>query len=175
MSINFDFTKQINGSVVAFHGTANDPGEALTTIAALMADVATAVANKTAAKNSTAAATANPSTDAKTPTASDSSANSSNVTPVETATDTKPADDTNVVTLEYDKHVKPLVLAIAKKSKAFAEALLQRHGAVDPKTNMPSAKVLEPKQYPAFVKDAQAVVDGTLDPTASADGDGAIA
>jgi hypothetical protein len=173
MSITYDFTKQINGNTVAFHGTANDAGEALTSIAVLMADVVAAVATKTttaaAAKNSAAAKTESAalSTDARTPTASDNSANSSKDT---LAADTN-SQTVDTVALDYDKDVKPLVLEISKTSRDNATALLQRHGAIDPASGKPSAKALKPSQYPKFVADAQAVIAGTLDPLASSDGE----
>lgn len=179
MSLNFTFTLTVGGVAITFDCDAANATEALATISTLTGTTA-ATGKATTAKNTTAdkQAAAAPTPDAKTPTASDSSASSSPATN-DNAGINDAAKNANAVTdapaLDYDKNVKPLVLAIAKKSQEFAKALLQRHGAIDPKTGLPSAKVLTPAQYPAFVADAQAVIDGTLDPTASADADGAMA
>lgn len=170
MSLQFQFTHHIAGAGVLFTGGAKDAQEALATIRAVVGEAATPVGGSTketaSVKNdkSTKADTVKSSPAERTQTASDNSANSSK----DTAADDGKTQDAK--TPNYDEHVKPLVLQISKKSREHALALLQRHGAIDANGN-PSAKVLKPAQYAAFIKDAEAVIAGTLDPTQSKDGE----
>lgn len=63
-------------------------------------------------------------------------------------------------TLDYTKDIKPLVLEIAKISRAKAEGLLQRFGVT-------SAKDLKADQFADFKAKAKQVIAGDYDPTAS--------
>lgn len=185
MSFNLEIRTEIHSATVILTGVVAGPAEARTVIADLLGmdrpqattasvDKATTTGKSTKAAQTPKAEPAASSPVEQTQTASNSSADSSTDT---AQAGTAPADDAgkatgeSTVAYEYDKHVKPLVLAISKKSREWAMALLQRHGAIDKDTGNPSAKALTPDQYPQFVSDAQAVLDGKLDPTASDTGD----
>ena len=114
-----------------------------------------ATEKKSDAAKDTAAA---PTPDKQTLTASDSSASSSNGSTSGASTEAK--KDEAAPVLDYEKDIKPLVLAIAKISREKAEALLQRFGVA-------SAKALKPDQFADFKATADQVIAGTYDPVAS--------
>ncbi|OZI23731.1 hypothetical protein CAL26_09885 [Bordetella genomosp. 9] len=190
MSLTFQFEHRINGAPVMFHGTAESAADALATINAVVAGTvklhgtaetpagaatgAGETVKQSTAKNNKAGMSRptnetdpeSRSTAEQTQTASGSSGNSSTASSDQNASDSKGNDDAGQdgAALDYDKDVKPVVLQVAKKSRDLCVALLQRHG-------VSKGTELTARQYPQFIKDAQAVIAGELDPTASADGD----
>lgn len=115
---------------------------------------ASATAKETSAKDST---------EKQTPDASSSSATSSTESKKDSDGGAKDKQDDAPAALDYEKDIKPLVLAIAKISREKAEGLLQRFGVT-------SAKNLKADQFAEFKEKADRVISGDYDPTASDEG-----
>lgn len=167
MSFGIIVNRAIKDAQVTFNATLNTAEEALSIATLLATGDAPAPATKqekaTTEKNAkTADATAKDFTEKPTPPASGNSGSSSTDSPKddEGAKD-KQADVAPA--LDYEKDIKPLVLAIAKISREKAEALLQRFGVT-------SAKNLKADQFAEFKEKAELVIDGKYDPVASDEG-----
>lgn len=161
MSFGITVERTLSDARVVFTATLNTAEEALNA-ASLFATGASATDKTqpaaTEKKAQTADTSAKASQDKPTQTASDSSANSS--TASTKASDGAAAKDDALAALDYTKDIKPLVLEIAKISRAKAEGLLQRFGAA-------SAKDLKADQFADFKVKAEQVIAGDYDPTAS--------
>ncbi len=157
MSFGITVERAIKDARVTFTATLDTAKDALATAALLAAGdapAATAKSDSASAekKAQTADTSAKASQEKPTQTASDSSANSS----TESTKASAPVD----TPLDYTKDIKPLVLEIAKISRAKAEGLLQRFGVT-------SARDLKADQFADFKAKAEQVVTGDYDPTAS--------
>lgn len=161
MSFGITVSRAIEGAQVTFTATLSTAAEALATATQLATGNAPAATPKepaaTEKKAQPVGSTANASQDKPTPTASASSASSSTESTSENATAGAKADTPQA--LDYEKDIKPLVLAIAKISREKAEALLQRFGVA-------SAKALKVDQFAEFKEKADQVIAGTYDPVA---------
>jgi len=167
MSFGITVTRAIKDAQVVFTAMLNTADEALSTAALLATGAAQVAPTKQATSASTteknvakAETTAKASTEKQTPDASDSSASSS--TGSKQASDAGAKGKTEDAALDYEKDIKPLVLGIAKISRAKIEALLQRFGVA-------TAKALTADQYAEFKELADKVLAGEYDPTASND------
>lgn len=162
MSFGISVQRTIGDAHVVFTATLTTADEALSVATRLATDRATATTPKeqpaaTGKKTQTAEASAKASQEQPTPDASSSS--DSSLTASENAN--KPGDKAEAPpALDYEKDIKPLVLAIAKISREKAEGLLQRFGVA-------SAKNLKADQFADFKELADKVIAGEYDPTAS--------
>lgn len=164
MSFGIIVNRAIKDAQVTFNATLNTAEEALaiaTLLATRDAPAPTAKPAGSVEKNVKEDA-AKPSTEKQTPAASNSSGSSS----IDSKNDGDAAagskqDET--LALDYEKDIKPLVLAIAKTSREKAEGLLQRFGVT-------SAKNLKADKFADFKEKAEQVIAGEYDPTASNEG-----
>ena len=167
MSFGIIVSRAIKDAQVTFNATLNTAEEALSTATLLAtgdAPAPTAEPAGSAEKNATKADTsAKGSTEKPTPDASSSSATSSSESKKDSDVGAKDKPDVAAPALDYEKDIKPLVLAIAKISREKAEALLQRFGVT-------SAKNLKADQFADFKEKAELVIDGKYDPVASDEG-----
>lgn len=166
MSFGIIVSRAIKDAQVTFNATLNTAEEALSTATLLATGDAPAPTAKPAGsteKNVKTADTAKGSTEKPTPDASSSSATSSTESKKDSDAGAKDKPDVAAPALDYEKDIKPLVLAIAKISREKAEALLQRFGVT-------SAKNLKADQFADFKEKAERVIDGKYDPVASDEG-----
>lgn len=165
MSFGITVTRAIKDAQVVFTAVSDSANDALS-IAALLATGDAPAATKAQTSGATeknvtkADTTAKASTEKQTPDASSNSANSS--TGSKQANDADAKGKAEDAALDYEKDIKPLVLGIAKISRAKIEALLQRFGVA-------TAKALTADQYAEFKELADKVLSGEYDPTASND------
>ncbi len=167
MSFGITVQREISNASVTFTATLDSAQEALDTAALLATGKPAATAAEptktqpaaSGKKDQTPADTAKSSPEKQTLTASGNS--DSSLTASENGSKAAGADKAEEASaLDYEKHIKPLVLAIAKISREKAEALLQRFGVA-------SAKALKPEQFADFKAKADQVIAGTYDPVAS--------
>lgn len=165
MSFGITVQREISNASVVFTATLDSAQEALDTAALLATGKPTAGAAEptktqpaaSGKKDQTPADTTKSSPEKQTLTASGNS--DSSLTASENAN--KPGDKAEAPpALDYEKDIKPLVLAIAKISREKAEGLLQRFGVA-------SAKNLKADQFADFKAKAEQVIAGTYDPVAS--------
>lgn len=157
MSFGITVERAIKDARVTFTASLDTAKDALATATLLAtgdAPAGTAKPDSAPAEKKAQAAdtSAKASQDKPTQIASDSSENSS----TESTKASAPVD----APLDYTKDIKPLVLEIAKISRAKAEGLLQRFGVT-------SAKDLKVDQFADFKAKAEQVIAGDYDPTAS--------
>ncbi|OAE72587.1 hypothetical protein A7J71_11245 [Achromobacter insolitus] len=161
MSFGITVERAIQDAQVVFTASLETAAEALATATLFATGNAPAATAKiqpaaTEKKAQTADASAKASQDKPIRTASDNSGSSSSESTNAAATDSK----ADAPALDYTKDIKPLVLDIAKISRAKAEGLLQRFGVA-------SAKDLKADQFAEFKAKAEQVIAGTYDPVAS--------
>lgn len=161
MSFGITVQRAIQDAQVVFTASLETAAEALATatlFATGNAPVATAKVQPEATekKPQTPAAPAKSSPAEQIRTASDNSGSSS----AESTNDNASGGKAEAAALDYTKDIKPLVLEIAKISRAKAEGLLQRFGVT-------SAKDLKAYQFGDFKAKAEQVIAGTYDPVAS--------
>ncbi len=159
MSFGITVQRAIKDARVTFTATLDTAKDALATATLFATGDAPAPSVKTQPastekKAQTADASAKSSPAEQTQTASGSSGSSS----TESSSAGAPVD----ASLDYTKDIKPLVLDIAKISRAKAEGLLQRFGVT-------SAKDLKADQFAEFKAKAEQVISGDYDPTASSE------
>ncbi len=163
MSFGITVERAIKDARVTFTAQLDTAKDALATATLLATGDAPAATTKsdsaaTEKKSQTADASAKSSPAEPTQTASSSSASSSTESTKASAASVGTAEQAPA--LDYTKDIKPLVLEIAKISRAKAEGLLQRFGVT-------SAKDLKADQFAEFKAKADQVIAGDYDPTAS--------
>ncbi|WP_088158106.1 hypothetical protein [Achromobacter xylosoxidans] len=163
MSFGITVERAIKDARVTFTATLDTAKDALTTATLLATGDAPAATAKsdtasTEKKAQTADTSAKASEGKQTQTASGNSGSS--LSESTKASDAGAGTAEQAPTLDYTKDIKPLVLEIAKISRAKAEGLLQRFGVA-------SAKDLKADQFADFKVKAEQVIAGTYDPVAS--------